>query len=165
MSDTERTTDTIIDGILGAMRQDPYEMERFIRDILTEALPLVITEQADWDIRDVAFADHVINHSVGSWYEPDKDDAEVIAAEWDVSHDTLRDDLRRDEDEPLDVWLKIPDGEEGAEYEANTFRRHDGDYVIEWSHVDIGWVNTETFGTYREAVSWYEDNGYQDFTA
>ena len=163
MSDNERTTDTIIDVILGAMRQDPYEMERFIRDILTESLPLVITEEWDSDLGP-DFAVAAVDR-VKSWYEPDEDDALIIADEHGITYECIDDQYKRPEDKPLDVWLKIPDGEEEAEYEANTFRRNDGDYVIEWSHVDIGWVTTETFGTYEEAESWYEDNGYQDFTA
>ena len=34
MTDTERTPETIVDGILAAMKSDPYEMDQFIRGIL-----------------------------------------------------------------------------------------------------------------------------------
>ena len=161
MSDNERTTDTIIDGILGAMRQDPYEMERFIRFTLENALPLMVTEEWDSDLGpDFAVE---VSDQVKSWYEPDEDDALIIADANGIEYVYIDDQYKLAENEPLDVWLVIPDGEEEAEYEANTFRRYDGDYVIEWYHTDVGEVTAETFGTYEEAESWYEENGYQAF--
>jgi len=163
MSDSERTTETIVEGILSAMKQDPYEMERFIRRTLADVLPLIVTEDIPGDDAYEFVAD--VSDNVKSWYEPDDDDAELIAEEHDIEYEDIDDQYKRDENEPLDVWLKIHDGEEEAEYEANTFRDYYGNYRIEWSHVDIGWVTTETFGTYEETVSWYEENGYQDFIA
>ena len=161
MTDTERTTDTIIDGILGAMRQDPYEMERFIRLTIEDGIGLIA--KGEWSLDDNTYTTERLADRLKSWYEPDSDDVELIAEEYEIEYEDIDDQYKRPENDPLDVWLKMLDGEEEAEYEANTFRRHDGDYVIEWSHVDVGLVTTETFGTYEEAVSWYEENGYTQF--
>ncbi len=162
MSDTERTTETIVDGILAAMKSDPYEMGQFIRGILTESLPLVITEEWDSDLGP-DFAVEVIDRVKG-WYEPDEDDAELIAEEHEIEYEYIDDQYKLAENEPLDVWLRFADeSDETPEYEANTFRRYDGDYVIEWYHTDVGEVTAETFGTYEEAESWYEENGYRAF--
>lgn len=162
MSNNERTTDTIINDILSAMRQDPAEMEKFIRGAIEDGIGLVA--KAEWDSDDIVYASERLADRLKSWYEPDTGDVELIANEYEIEYEDIEDQYKRPEDEPLDVWLVIPDGEEEAEYEANTFRRYNGDYVIEWYHNAVGLVTTETFGTYEEAVSWYEENGYQDFT-
>jgi hypothetical protein len=66
--------------------------------------------------------------------------------------------------EPLDVWLRIPDGEEESEAEANTFR--DGDrYRVEWYLTAVGLVKSVEFTTYNEARAWLEQEGFQDFTS
>lgn len=65
-----------------------------------------------------------------------------------------------------DVWLKFEnDTDEEPTYEANTFRDADGDYVIEWYHTAVGQITAEYFSTYADAVAWYEENGFQDFTS
>src|SRR5699024_6682861 len=113
MSDSERTTETIVEGILSAMKQDPDEMERFIRRTLADVLPLIVTEDIPGDDAYEFVAD--VSDNVKSWYEPDDDDAELIAEEHDIEYEDIDDQYKRDENEPLDVWLKIHDGEEEAE--------------------------------------------------
>ena len=162
MTDTERTTDTIIDGILGAMRQDPYEMERFIRLTIEDGIGLIA--KGEWSLDDNTYTTERLADRLKSWYEPDSDDVELIAEEYEIEYEDIDDQYKRPENDPLDVWLRFADeSDETPEYEANTFRRHDGDYVIEWYHTDVGEVTAETFGTYEEAESWYEENGYQAF--
>ena len=162
MSDTERTTDTIIDGILGAMRQDPYEMERFIRLTIEDGIGLIA--KGEWSLDDNTYTAERLADRLKSWYEPDSDDVELIAEEYEIEYEDIDDQYKRPENDPLDVWLRFADeSDETPEYEANTFRRHDGDYVIEWYHTDVGEVTAETFGTYEEVESWYEENGYQAF--
>ena len=162
MTDTERTTDTIIDGILGAMRQDPYEMERFIRLTIEDGIGLIA--KGEWSLDDNTYTTERLADRLKSWYEPDSDDVELIAEEYEIEYEDIDDQYKRPENDPLDVWLRFADeSDETPEYEANTFRRYDGDYVIEWYHTDVGEVTAETFGTYEEAESWYEENGYQAF--
>ena len=82
----------------------------------------------------------------------------------------------------IDVWLRfspIADHEEDhveedqgalcpiceeAEAEANT-RLTDTGYAVDWYLNAVGLVSTVEFDTLSEAYDWYEDNGYQDFTA
>lgn len=75
------------------------------------------------------------------------------------------------ERKPLDVWLRFYDpptdesGEEYiAEYEANTFE-DDGRFVVEWYHNDVGQVTSVYFDTYKQATTWLEEAGYQDFSS
>lgn len=65
---------------------------------------------------------------------------------------------------PLDVWLRIPDGEEEAEAEANTFR-DDGGFRVEWYNTAVGLVSSKWFATYDDARAWLEAEGFADFTA
>ena len=162
MSNNERTTDTIINDILSAMRQDPAEMEKFIRGAIEDGIGLVA--KAEWDSDDIVYASERLADRLKSWYEPDTGDVELIANEYEIEYEDIEDQYKRPEDDPLDAWLRFADeSDETPEYEANTSRRHDGDYVIEWYHTDVGEVTAETFGTYEEAVSWYESNGYTQF--
>ena len=69
------------------------------------------------------------------------------------------------QDEPLDVWLRIPDGEEESEAEANTFR-DDGGYRVEWYLTSVGLVKSvRFFATYDDARAWLERAGFEDFTS
>jgi len=68
------------------------------------------------------------------------------------------------DDQANDVWLKIPDGEEEAEYEANTF--HDnGGYRVEWYHTSVGQVSTRWFPTYDAASAWLTSEGFEDYSS
>ena len=64
----------------------------------------------------------------------------------------------------LDAWLRIPDGEEGAEAEANTYRTADG-YRVDWSLTSVGLVTSVGFGTLAEAHAWLTAEGFTDYTA
>jgi len=65
---------------------------------------------------------------------------------------------------PLDVWLRIPDGEDEAEAEANTFRT-DGGYRVDWSLNAVGLIQSRTFGTLADAHAWLEREGFADYTS
>lgn len=64
----------------------------------------------------------------------------------------------------LDVWLRIPDGEEESESEANTYRIEDG-YRVEWYHTAVGVVSHRDFDSYEEAQKFLESEGFQDFSS
>lgn len=68
------------------------------------------------------------------------------------------------EDVALDVWLRIPDGEEEAEVEANTFREDDGTVRVEWHHTAVGVVSSKGFASYDAAREWLEAEGFGDYT-
>lgn len=64
----------------------------------------------------------------------------------------------------LDVWLRIPDGEEESEAEANTRREDDG-YRVDWYLTAVGWVRQSPwFADYADARAWLEAEGFADFT-
>jgi hypothetical protein len=65
---------------------------------------------------------------------------------------------------PLDVWLRIPDGEDAAEAEANTYATPTG-YRVDWDLTAVGLVTSVHFDTLREAHAWLEAAGFADFTA
>ncbi len=65
---------------------------------------------------------------------------------------------------PLDVWLRIPDGEEESEAEANTYRELNRFYVA-WYLTAVGLVTRVYFDTYAEARAFLEQEGFQDFTS
>lgn len=64
---------------------------------------------------------------------------------------------------PLDVWLRIPDGEEESEAEANTFSDGDG-FRVEWYLTAVGLVKSRWFAEYADAAAWLEAEGFADFT-
>ncbi len=68
------------------------------------------------------------------------------------------------EQKPLDVWLRIPDGEEEAEAEANTFE-WDGGFNVEWYLNAVGLVKTKWFHTHEAARAWLTAEGFQDFSS
>lgn len=65
--------------------------------------------------------------------------------------------------EALDVWLRIPDGEEESEAEANTYVEDDG-YRVEWYLTSVGLVTEVRFVTYRDARNWLIQQGFADYT-
>lgn len=66
--------------------------------------------------------------------------------------------------EALDVWLRIPKGEEASESEANTYRIEDG-YRVEWYHTAVGQVSHRDFDTYDEARAWLQSEGFEDYSS
>lgn len=68
------------------------------------------------------------------------------------------------ENAPLDVWLRIPDGEEESEAEANTFADADW-FRVDWHLTTVGLVKSRSFPTHDAARSWLESEGFRDFTS
>ena len=166
MSNETRTTEDMIHGIVDALKSDPAELDRFLFLTIEDALGLIV--KAEWDMEDNLYTAEHLADRVKSHFEPSAEDAETIAREYEFSYDEIEDEYKRDPLEPLDVWMIIPeeDNEDDvASHEANTYRDTDGEYRVAWYHTAVGLVTNEYFGTYEEAVSWYEENGYQDFTA
>lgn len=64
----------------------------------------------------------------------------------------------------LDVWLRIPEGEEESEAEANTYETADGGYVVEWYLTSVGLVKSRTFAAYADARRWLTSEGFADYT-
>lgn len=67
-------------------------------------------------------------------------------------------------DGALDVWLRIPDGEEESEAEANIFPTDDG-FIAEWYLTAVGLTAPVFFNTYSAAAEWLESEGFEDFSA
>lgn len=66
--------------------------------------------------------------------------------------------------EPIDVWLRIPEGEEQSESEANTWRI-DGGFRVKWYHTAVGVVSHRDFDTYEDARKWLESEGFADYSS
>lgn len=65
----------------------------------------------------------------------------------------------------LDVWLRIPEGEEESEAEANVFADEPEHFRVEWYLTAVGLVITKHFDTYGEARAWLESEGFEDYSA
>lgn len=65
----------------------------------------------------------------------------------------------------LDVWLRIPEGEEESEAEANVFADNPDHFRVEWYLTDVGQVTCREFATYAEACKWLESQGFEDYSA
>jgi hypothetical protein len=69
-------------------------------------------------------------------------------------------------DAPLDVWLRIPDGEEESEAEANTYFDPEANgFRVDWYLTAVGLVKSQWFATYEEAAAWLTDEGFEDYTS
>lgn len=64
----------------------------------------------------------------------------------------------------LDVWLRIPDGAEESDAEANIYPT-EGGFIVEWCLAAVGLVAPEFFNSYAAAAEWLESEGFQDFSA
>lgn len=64
----------------------------------------------------------------------------------------------------IDVWLRIPEGEEEAEAEANTFTTDTG-YRVDWYLTAVGLVKSVEFNTLADAYDFLEREGFQNFTS
>ncbi len=69
------------------------------------------------------------------------------------------------EREALDVWLRIPDGEDEAEAEANTFEHDGGGFVVEWYLTSVGQVTKRRCSTHDEAKTWLTAEGFEDYSS
>lgn len=78
----------------------------------------------------------------------------------------------RDDNEPIDVWLKFdafwdedydPE-EDAASHESNTFQDGDG-YRVEWYLNAVGQVTKVYFDTYEDAVAWHMREGFEDYSS
>lgn len=65
---------------------------------------------------------------------------------------------------PIDVWLRIPEDEEDAEAEANTFLTKTG-YRVEWYLTSVGLVTTVEFDTLADTYDWLENEGFVNFSS
>lgn len=64
----------------------------------------------------------------------------------------------------LDVWLRIPEGEEESEAEANVYLEGDH-FRVEWYLTAVGLVTKVPFLTYQGARDWLESEGFEDYSA
>ncbi len=67
-------------------------------------------------------------------------------------------------DEAVDVWLRIPDGEEESEAEANTYLTDTG-YRVEWYLTAVGLVTSVEFDTLSDAYDWLQREGFDNYTS
>ena len=73
--------------------------------------------------------------------------------------------MSEDEDSTaIDVWLRIPEGEEESEAEANTYVTDTG-YRVEWYLTAVGLVTAVDFDTLADAYDWLEREGFTNYTA
>jgi hypothetical protein len=98
------------------------------------------------------------------WVDPEATGDDSIWRETCDANDTFTAEHEPRADEPLDVWLRTPDGEEEAEAEANTFY-DDGVYRVDWSLTSVGLVKSATFSTYDQARQWLVAEGFGDFAS
>lgn len=66
--------------------------------------------------------------------------------------------------DPLDVWLRIPDGSEESEAEANTYHTETG-YRVDWYLTAVGLVKSVPFDTLADAYTWLEREGFTNYTS
>lgn len=64
----------------------------------------------------------------------------------------------------LDVWLRIPEGEEESEAEANTYKSESG-YRVEWYLTSVGLVKEVEFLTLKAAYEWLEAEGFENYSS
>lgn len=68
------------------------------------------------------------------------------------------------DEQAIDVWLRIPEGEEEAEAEANTYLTELG-YRVDWSLTSVGLVTSVPFDSLADAYAWLERNDFANFTS
>ena len=68
------------------------------------------------------------------------------------------------ETKPLDVWLRIPEGEEESEAEANTFAEKDS-FRVDWYLTSVGLVSSNHFDTYQSSCKWLASQGFEDYSS
>ena len=68
------------------------------------------------------------------------------------------------EEQALDVWLRIPEDSEESEAEANTYLTETG-YRVEWYLTAVGLVTAVEFDTLADAYDWLEREGFVNYTS
>lgn len=63
---------------------------------------------------------------------------------------------------PIDVWLRIPDGSEESEAEANTYMTDLG-YRVDWHLTAVGLVKSVDFDTLADAYDFLEREGFENY--
>lgn len=66
--------------------------------------------------------------------------------------------------EPLDVWLRIPEGDDESEAEANTFSEGD-QFRVDWCLTSVGLVKSRMFDSYEDAAGWLTAEGFEDYSS
>lgn len=72
--------------------------------------------------------------------------------------------IRDPERMALDVWLRIPEGEEESEAEANTYQTETG-YVVEWYLTAVGLVTSVHFDTLEQAHAFLTREGFVNYSS
>lgn len=67
-------------------------------------------------------------------------------------------------DGALDVWLRIPEGTDESEAEANVYPHEGGGYRVDWYLTAVGLVTSVWFVVYDEAREWLEREGFEDYS-
>lgn len=65
---------------------------------------------------------------------------------------------------PIDVWLRIPAGEEESEAEANTYMTETG-YRVDWYLTAVGLVKSVHFDTLADAYDFLEREGFEAYSS
>jgi hypothetical protein len=101
----------------------------------------------------------------GTWVDPEATGDDSIWRETcEANHEDRVAAHEPDSDQQLDVWLRIPDGSEESEAEANTFYE-DGGFVVKWYLTAVGLVTRKTFTTYEAAQVWLKAEGFEDYSS
>lgn len=144
-----------------------WEMENRTEAMLDECYePVVIvglTYEAGRVLREIdpiAFRECVMDE-----INAQMDDGEID--EWREGHPwaMLADAADNAPEGAVDVWLRIPEGEEESEAEANVFADDPDHFRVEWYLTAVGQVTEVYFETYEKAREWLEAEGFEDYSA
>jgi hypothetical protein len=72
--------------------------------------------------------------------------------------------MKTSEKLPLDVWLRISEGEDQSEAEANTYATEYG-FRVDWYLTAVGLVSSREFITYEQATKWLSFEGFVDYSS
>ena len=143
-----------------------WEMENRTEETLDELYPMVTIGYLSYEagrvlreIDPIAF-DECVQGEIHSLMEDEELD------EWREDHPWrgLPEPASNAPEGALDVWLRIPEGVEESEVEANVYP--EGDYfVVKWDLTAVGLVTEVPFLTYQGARDWLESEGFVDYSA
>lgn len=143
-----------------------WEMENRTEEMLDEVYPMVTIGSLSYEagrvlreIDPIAF-----NECVQSEIHSRMMDEELD--EWREGHPwaLLAEAADNAPEGALDVWLRIPEGEEESEAEANVYL--DGQhFTVKWYLTAVGLVTEVPFLTYQGARDWLESQGFEDYSA
>lgn len=101
----------------------------------------------------------------GTWIDPNATgDDSVWRETCDENHEDRIAAHEPPSDAALDVWLRIPEGSEESEAEANTFYE-DGRFVVKWYLTAVGLVKDKPFPTYEAAQAWLTAEDFADYSS